>query len=384
MRRAVVALALLAPLGVVAGPGPAQEQEQDAARELEQVVERLNALDVWLDAAGQRLAGRQRALQSADRRVAAAAGRIRDLGGRIGAAEAVLVELGEERTKLAEERERHARSVAEHARAAWRLAGSDVAKLVLNQQDPAAVERVLRHHAHLADARAAAADALAGTLANLDENAEERQREAESLRRARRDLEAERRALVADRNSQRQAVAGIRADVDAKRRERERLLASQQRLQQLVDALAARAPSGPSAAGLVGQAGNLPWPVEGRVRAHFGEPRAGGRMRWQGMVIGAARGAPVRTVASGRVAFADWLRGFGMLAIVDHGDGYLSLYGHADTLYKNANDRVEAGETIAAVGQSGGQDEIGLYFEIRQGGVPVDPRVWLRTLAAGG
>lgn len=381
VRRWPLALALLVPLSAAAGPDAARGQ--DAARELEQVVERLNALDVWLDAAGERLAGRQKALQSADRRVAAAAGRIRELGGRIGAAEAVLVELGGERTKLAEERERHAQSVAEHARAAWRLAGNDVAKLVLNQQDPAAVERVLRYHAHLADARAAAADALARTLADLDENAEERRREADSLRRARRELDAGQRALVADRNGQRQAIAGLKADVDAKRRERERLLASQQRLQQLVDALAARALPGPSAAGL-GRAGGLPWPVEGRIRAHFGEPRAGGRMRWQGMVIAAARGAPVRTVASGRVAFADWLRGFGMLAIVDHGDGFLSLYGHADTLYKNANDLVEAGETIAAVGQSGGQDQIGLYFEIRKGGVPVDPRVWLRTLAAGG
>lgn len=383
MRRWPIALAFLVPIGAATAAADAAEEEPDAARELAQVVERLNALDVWLDQAGQHLASRQKALQSADRRVAAAAGRIRDLGGRIGAAEAALVELDRERETLAEERELHTHRVAEHARAAWRLAGDDVAKLILNQQDPAAVERVLRYHAHLADTRAAAADALAETLADLDRNAAERRREAESLRQARSELAAGQRALVAERDRQRQVVAGLEADVDAKRQERERLLASQQRLQQLVDALAARKLPGPSGAGL-GQAGRLPWPVEGRVQANFGEPRAGGRMRWQGMVIAAPQGAAVRTVASGRVAFADWLRGFGMLAIVDHGDGYLSLYGHADTLYKSADDRVEAGETIAAVGRSGGQDQIGLYFEIRKGGVPVDPRAWLRTLAAGG
>lgn len=261
MRRWPIALAFLVPIGAAAAAADAAEEEPDAARELAQVVERLNALDTWLDQAGQRLAGRQKALQSADRRVAAAAGRIRDLGGRIGAAEAALDELGEEKTKLAEEREQHTQRVAEHARAAWRLAGDDVAKLILNQQDPAAVERVLRYHAHLADARAAAADALVETLADLDRNAAERRREAESLRRARSDLAAGQRVLVAERDRQRQAVAGLEADVDAKRHERERLLASRQRLQQLVDALAARKLPGPSGAGL-GQAGRLPWPVE--------------------------------------------------------------------------------------------------------------------------
>lgn len=381
MRRWPVALALAVPLGVAAAPGTAQDRS--AARELEQVVERLNALDSWLDAADERLAGRQRALKSADQRVAAAAGRIRDLGGRLRAAEAGLVDLDQERETLAAARKRHAQRVAEHARAAWRLSGNDVAKLILNQEDPAKADRVLRYHAHLARARSAAADTLAKTLAEIDENAAARRREAESLRQARSELAIGQQALVAERDGQRQAIAGLQADVDARRRERERLLASRLRLQQLVDALAVRALPGPSGAGL-GQAGSLPWPVEGRVQAHFGEPRAGGRMRWQGMVIAAGRGAAVRTVASGRVAFADWLRGFGMLAIVDHGDGYLSLYGHADTLYKRTDDLVEAGETIATVGQSGGQDQIGLYFEIRKGGAPVDPRAWLRAQAAGG
>ena len=83
------------------------------------------------------------------------------------------------------------------------------------------------------------------------------------------------------------------------------------------------------------------------------------------------------------MVFADWLRGFGMLAIVDHGDGYLSLYGHADALYKQADDRVEAGEPIAAVGQSGGQGQVGLYFEIRKGGQPIDPRAWLQAQVGG-
>ena len=104
-------------------------------------------------------------------------------------------------------------------------------------------------------------------------------------------------------------------------------------------------------------------------------------MKWQGMVIQAPLGADVRAVAAGTVVFADWLRGFGLLAVVDHGDDHMSLYGYADALYKRAGERVEGGETIAAAGQSGGQQDVGLYFEIRRNGQPIDPRNWLRSRA---
>ena len=270
--------------------------------------------------------------------------------------------------------------LGDHARAAWRIADANLLKVVLNQQDAHAIDRALRHHATLAQARAAAAEELAATVAAIDGNAAKQQREAESLRAARTELTDGQKALEAERAQQRRAIADLQADVAASNRERAQLQASRRRLQQLVEELAARTAEAPAGDGLEA-GGNLPWPVQGRVQASFGQTRAGGRMRWQGMVIGAERGAPVRTVAGGRVVFADWLRGFGMLAIVDHGDGYMSLYGHADALYKAADDRVEAGETIATVGQSGGQARPDLYFEIRKAGEPVDPGTWLRSQA---
>jgi murein hydrolase activator len=123
--------------------------------------------------------------------------------------------------------------------------------------------------------------------------------------------------------------------------------------------------------------GQLSWPVAGRVTAAYGDTRATG-VRWDGMVVATERGAAVKAVSSGRVVYADWLPGLGLLAIVDHGEGYLSLYGHNERLYKAAGESVTAGDVIAAAGDSGGRPEPELYFEIRRDGRPVDPRPWFR------
>jgi septal ring factor EnvC (AmiA/AmiB activator) len=124
--------------------------------------------------------------------------------------------------------------------------------------------------------------------------------------------------------------------------------------------------------------GKLAWPVSGRLVARFGDARAGG-VHWDGVLVATERGAPVKAVCQGRVIYADWLPGLGLLTIVDHGDGYLSLYGHNERLYKAAGEPVAAGEALAAAGDSGGSSRPELYFEIRKGGKPVDPRPWFRA-----
>ena len=114
--------------------------------------------------------------------------------------------------------------------------------------------------------------------------------------------------------------------------------------------------------------GKLPWPVQdGKVLARFGEPRAGGSMRWQGMLIGTARGARVRAPYAGRVVYGDWLPGMGLMLVLDHGGGYMSLYGHNEELFRKVGDAVAAGEVIGSVGDSGGHAQPALYFEVRRG-----------------
>jgi murein hydrolase activator len=129
--------------------------------------------------------------------------------------------------------------------------------------------------------------------------------------------------------------------------------------------------------------GKLAWPAGGRVVARYGQTRAGG-IKWDGMLLAGQQGAPVRAVYHGRIVYADWLPGLGLLTIIDHGEGYLSLYGHNERLYKTVGERVRAGDQVASVGDTGGRAQPELYFEIRKGGRPVDPRPWFRSAAPGG
>jgi len=205
---------------------------------------------------------------------------------------------------------------------------------------------------------------LAKVLKTIEETLARQAREAE---------EARQKALIAQQEAE-------------KKRQREAELAA------TTDAPAPRKPAHAAPGPLVSSAGEsfggpfasargkLPWPVDGRLLARFGETRGDDtRAKWDGVMISAAAGSQVHAVHGGRVVFADWLRGAGLLVILDHGNGYLSLYGHNQTLLKSAGDVVKAGESISTVGNSGGQDTPALYFAIRQQGRPSDPAQWCRS-----
>ena len=369
-------LAALVVTVCAAVPGLAAE---NAAGELEATVERLNALDTWIDDAGRRLANQHKRLASADRSIAEVAKRSRALSNRIAEAEANLAALAGQRERLDEQGREQAERIAEHIRAAWRFSGRATVKAILNQEDPAAYERMIRYHGYFAQARADAIAEFHATLTQLHENEQVLHRERTSLQAAQQSLGSDQATLLEERAERRTLIAELRTDLSDRNREREQLEESRQRLTALIADLQRQAALAAERAGAGLGAGDLPWPVHGQVQRRFGQERASGRMRWQGMVIRAPLGSDIRAVAAGQVVFADWLRGFGLLAIVDHGDDHMSLYGYADALYKRTGDRVEGGETIAAVGQSGGQSDVGLYFEIRQGGKPIDPRQWLQS-----
>ena len=376
--------------GLVAGTVAAQGEEvgvdedaaqADPAQALEDVVERLNTLDTSLDDAGKRLAGQQEQLAVADRAVADRARHLHDLSARIDETEAALDELAAKRQRLDEQRQRQVEAIAEHLRDAWRFSDQDALRMLLEHEDPSTFERVIRYHGYFAKARAAEVAKLRATLDELADNERRSQEQRQALLDDQAAAQDARAGLVAERDDRRRLVQGLRIDLSNLSEQRERLLADRRRLASLVEELQRQAEEFADTG--LGTEGNLPWPVDGQLFRRFGQPRAGGRMHWQGVYILAPLGSDVRAVAGGRVVFADWLRGFGLLAIVDHGGRQLSLYGYADSLYKRVGDRVEGGEVIAAVGQSGGQERVGLYFEMRQAGEPIDPQDWLQTRAAG-
>ena len=367
-------LRLLALSALVGGLG--LHGAEDPQSELAAVVQRLNALDSWLDDADARLTERQRQIADVDRKIADNVRQVRDLDARIAATEDQVQSLRTERERLDQARREQQQHVAAHLRDAWRFSERDPLKVWLNQENPATLERLARYHARFAEARGKIINELrdtAETIRRTETELGDQQHRAESLRRS---LLEQRQGLADERMARGRLIADLQSDVGAKSREHELLAASRERLGSLLAKLERDSvPVGRRQAGM-GTRGDLPWPVEGQVQHRFGDARTR-RTRWQGVYFRAPTGTEVRSIAPGRVAFADWLRGFGLLAIVDHGDERMSLYGAADSLYVRLGDWVERGEAIASVGQSGGHSAVGLYFEIRERGKPTDPLAWL-------
>jgi septal ring factor EnvC (AmiA/AmiB activator) len=189
-------------------------------------------------------------------------------------------------------------------------------------------------------------------------------------------------AVDAARAQRQQALAGVQGQIRSNRDTIAALKREAQALEQLVRDLRRALESMPAPSGQPFERvrGRLPWPVPGRIVAGFGQPRGGG-LKWNGVLIATERGTEVRAPYAARVVYSDWLPGLGLLMILDHGGGYMTLYGHNEQLYKGLGEAVAAGEVIATVGDSGGQSRPELYLEVRKGTVTQDPRGWFRGTA---
>ena len=254
-------------------------------------------------------------------------------------------------------------------------------KLLLNQQDPALVGRMMTYHGYFTRARAARMLELRTTLARINDIESalvEQQAEIEKLTLQQREKSAR---LMLEQDKRRKLLVQLQRDLQFKASELSTLQQDEQRLQALVKSLqqAMRdVPAEGDASSLRQLKGKLLWPVAGRITRRYGAKQAAGELQSSGVVIASRAGADVHAIASGRIAFADWLRGFGLLLIIDHGDGYMSLYGQNQSLYKAVGDWVKRGEVVAAAGSSGGQVQDGLYLELRKDGRPFNPTAWFK------
>lgn len=291
-----------------------------------------------------------------------------------------LAELERERDAYLASLDQRRDELADQIRTAYRLSGQSRIKLVLNQDDPALLSRMLAYYDYLNRARVYQIDELTQALETLDRLQQPINRELERLA----EVQNLQREVLQQLQGQRQNRAALLAELSgkigseqARLRELERNRKDLQALiERLADALADIPADLGSRTGIARQKGRLPMPVKGPVRAAYGQQRGSG-LNWQGWLIGAPAGTEVNAVAYGRVAFADWLRGYGLLIIIDHGQGYLSLYAHNESLLREAGAWVEAGEIISIVGDNPGSGQ-GLYFELRKNGDAVDPAAWLR------
>jgi murein hydrolase activator len=270
-------------------------------------------------------------------------------------------------------------------------------KIVLTEHDPAAISRDLYYLSYVARARA---DQIASLRKNLEQVAVLNEKTASTLAQIaalKAEQESQRKELQTQQKTRRNVLGKLSAQIKSQRGEIAKLKRDEKRLSNLVEQLARIVPKAPKArpasreksrindtvptADLDGSSfaslkGKLRLPVRGEIANRFGAPREDSGISWKGLFIRSSEGTEVKSVAGGRVVFADWLRGFGNLLIVDHGDGYMSLYGNNQALLKKTGEEVSAGDTLATVGNSGGNPESGLYFELRRQSKPFDPLSW--------
>lgn len=291
-----------------------------------------------------------------------------------------LQSLKSERRDLQIARAEQQEAIARQVRAAYQLGRQSQIKLLLNQESPQRVDRLLRYYDYWLEARADKISRYLGTLKQLDQLEPRIQERSRQLAQSQKGLETRHQQLREQQKTRQQTLAKLNERIRSTDQKLGELRQDRARLESILEEMAN------SLAGLAlpgdGQAfserkGRIPRPARGPVRHAFGSPQLNGQVPRTGLVIAAPAGAPVIAVHHGRVVFSDYLRGHGLLLIVDHGEGYMSLYAHNQALYKETGEWVAPGETIARVGASGGQEQPGLYFEIRHKGRPLDPGPWL-------
>ncbi|OLU20790.1 peptidase M23 [Pseudomonas sp. PA1(2017)] len=395
------------------------DQKADTQKQLDAARADVSELKKLLEQLQQEKSGVQKQLKTTETEMGELENQVKGLREELQESEEELKRLDQEKKKLQGARLEQQRLIGIQARAAYQGGRQEYIKLLLNQQNPEKFSRTLTYYDYLAEARMGQLTAFNETLRQLANVEQDISHHQQQLQVQKGELDSRSAQLAEVRKERQQALAKLNKDYAArdqrlKAREQEqaelgRVLktieetlarqareAEAQRQREL--AAAREKPSAPAATGKRAESGplvssgatyggpfanakgKLPWPVNGRVVARYGTPRGeDARTKWDGVLIGATAGSQVRAVHGGRVVFADWLRGSGLLVILDHGNGYLTLYGHNQSLLKDAGDIVKAGEPIATVGTSGGQDTPALYFAIRQQGRASDPAQWCRA-----
>jgi septal ring factor EnvC (AmiA/AmiB activator) len=267
-------------------------------------------------------------------------------------------------------------------------------KLLLNNQDPNQIARELQYYQYIARSRASQLTRLRNNIAELQTITISTRAQHTELDSLREEQAVQKKTLEKEQRARQQMLGKISRQLHDQRREITRLQRDESRLAQLVRRIT-KMLARPKTKSLfrndnlpdnrfdgspfVQLKGKLTLPVRGDITNHFGAHRPDSTVEWKGLFVKTSAGQAVKSVAAGQVVFADWLRGFGNMMIIDHGNGYMSLYGNNETLYKQVGDVVHGGDTIAAVGNSGGNEDFGLYFELRHESIPLDPIKWLAT-----
>ncbi len=306
---------------------------------------------------------------------------IRDNRQTMGQQQQRLQELQREQGQLQRARDEQQARIALELRTAWQMGRQGQLKVLLSQEDPHTVARVMGYYREFFEARNALLEAFRVTLQELVQVEQDIDDTLAELDQRQQDLARQQERLALAQRNREQAVAQLTASIKDKNQQLAKMEQDRKDLEKLLRAIEEavvnlKVPEGYQDFAAV--RGKLLWPVSGKPGNRFGKPRNEGKMRWQGVNIPAREGTEVKAIHHGRVVYADWLRGMGLLLIIDHGDGYMSLYAHNQTLLREVGEWVGPDTPVATVGSSGGLERSALYFEIRHDGKPVDPARWCR------
>jgi len=288
-----------------------------------------------------------------------------------------LTQLSTEKQQLELAKKQQEQILAKQLRAAYSAGHHDYLKLILNQEQPSSVQRTITHYQYLNAARIKEIESFKATIRQLNDVTEQYRQQATQLNQLTQTQNQQKQILELSKAKQKQTLKALNKKALTEQQKLAKLEREESALVSLLKKMAAAAQEAKNLVGLSKLKRKLSWPVKGRINHSFGSSKQG-YLKWKGVFLSAPIGRQVKTIHNGTILFSDWLKGYGLVSVVDHGDGYMSLYGHNQALLKTVGDRVEAGEPIALVGQSGGQTESGLYFEIRHIGKAVNPKLWCR------
>lgn len=354
------------------------ENNEPSEQQLQNLIQQMNDIQAWLDRINREKSELQQALGQTERQISENLKRIDQLEQEISGLKKQIAELTQRQRRLRQQMDQQKQQIEQILIASYRQGQQNQLKLILNQTDPVLVRRMLNYAGYLSEDQQTILGQYQQDLAELSETQQKLTERQQQLQTSSQSLASRNQQLRQLQNDRQQVLAKLSAEqqsggeqLEALKAERSSLEALLARMQNSIDQLATELDT-PFAR----LKGRLNWPIAGKVVHRYGEQLGRGPLRWEGILLQNKAGTDVNAVHHGRVVFADWLKGFGLLVILDHGDGYMSLYGRNEVLLRSVGEWVNAGDALARTGD-GGAGEEGLYFEIRHQGKPQNPAVWL-------
>ena len=374
-----VSLSLVALLSLVSPGSYASSVEDVATRatteaQLESINADIKHLEGLLSRLNRERSFAERQLQRSEQKMGELRQSINKLEARLAEGDRQVKKLQRRQQELAAKKNKEKNQIANSVRSAYLTSRDNQLKLLLNQESPEDISRHLTYLEHLQQAQLDAITSFERTLAEIDENTREQKRANANLVRQRDDLRRQQRSLANAREERKKLVTRINNQYASSSRRRQKLDRQREQLEEILAGLVVRATTSRA---ITKNKGKLIWPVQGQIIYNYRQKRPETGMSWEGVLIGVDTGTRVNATHDGTVIFSNWLRGFGQLIILDHGDDYLTLYAHNQWLLKKEGETVLAGEPLALSGQSGGLEEPAVYFEIRHKGKPQNPSQWL-------